>query len=88
MIIMRWPSKDMMKNGGAAELNFKDAPNYKDCVEALITHKNVHTKEDKEIERKDFKTAMEHEAYLRQQDLDMLFKIGTYSLIRSRSQVS
>jgi len=58
---------------GEAELNFKDAPDYKDCVEALITHKNVKTPEDKEKERKDFKTSYEHEQYLRNQDKEMLF---------------
>jgi len=44
-----------------------------DLVELKIKHDNVITEEDKKQERKEFKTATEHENYLRQQDLEMLF---------------
>ena len=42
--------------------------------ELHIDRPNVKTEEDKEQERKEFRRASEHEAKLREQDLDMLFK--------------
>jgi len=59
---------------GEPKLSFIDAPGYKDCVEGLITHKHVHTEEDKVKERKDFKTSYEHEQHLKDQDKKMLFE--------------
>jgi len=60
---------------GAAELNFKDSEEYPKMSVAAITHPNVKTDEDKVNERKEFKIASEHESRLREQDLDLLFKL-------------
>jgi len=60
---------------GAGELNFKKLPENDELYEGIISHKHVHTEEDKEKERKDFKTAYEHEQYLKNQDKEMLFKL-------------
>jgi len=46
-----------------------------DCHKLLIEHDTIKTEEDKIQERKDFKNAYDHEDYLKQQDLDLLFKI-------------
>lgn len=67
--------KDHEKKWGEMELNFKDAADHPGMHEAVITHPNVKTDEDKKAERKDFKIASEHEAALRENDLDFLFKM-------------
>jgi len=41
----------------------------------LIEYDSVKTEKDEAEERKDFRRAMEHEDYLRKQDIDTLFKI-------------
>ena len=44
------------------------------CKQIHIHYDNVITDNDKEKERKEFNSAYEHETYLREQDLDLLFK--------------
>jgi hypothetical protein len=59
---------------GIADFNWHDSEEHKGMSELSITHPNVETDEDKKVERKDFKNACKHEAALREQDLDLLFK--------------
>ena len=59
---------------GEAELNCDPLEKNPDLYELRITHKNVKTEKDQEEERKMFKNAIEHEEYLKGQDLDLLFK--------------
>ena len=64
------------KKWGRAKLNWKDLDNKSDGFCSLtITHPNVTTDKDKIKERKDFKNACYRETALREQDLDLLFKI-------------
>lgn len=63
------------KKWGEMKINFKDSINYPGMHEAVITHPNVKTDKDKITERKDFKIASNHEAALRENDLDLLFKM-------------
>ena len=65
--------KEHDKRWGRPELNWEDIDEPEDCVELHITHKHVHTKEDKEKETKDFRRASTHEANLRKQDRELLF---------------
>lgn len=39
------------------------------------TRKNIKTEEDKQLEKKQFRACVKHEEYLKQQDLDYLFKV-------------
>lgn len=58
---------------GESEMKFveMDDPGYK---KMLIEYDNVKTEKDEVEERKDFKRAIEHEEYLKKQDIDFLFK--------------
>ena len=58
---------------GEAEFRFEDVEDNPELQSLHIDHPNVRTKEDEEQERKEFRRASEHEAKLREQDLDMLF---------------
>ena len=60
---------------GEPKLEFTDSEKYPDCKTIDVVYKNVKTEKDKEQESKDFKRASNHERYLKQQDLDYLFKI-------------
>ena len=44
------------------------------CCEVFIKKENVITKEDEEIETKEFKKCIEHQKYLEKQDIDYLFQ--------------
>lgn len=59
---------------GDIELRTKPSEKYKDLYSVDVHRDNIKTKEDEELERKEFKKACEHETYLREQDLDLLFK--------------
>jgi len=65
--------KDYYKKWGEAHLEWIDIDN-SDLTQAKITHPNVKNSKDRKQERKEFKICMEHEAYLREQDLDLLFE--------------
>lgn len=67
--------KNHEKKWGQMQLNFKDTKDYPDMQEAVITHPYVKTNEDKKNERKDFRRSCNHETDLREQDLDLLFKM-------------
>ena len=67
--------KNHEKKWGEMQLNFKDAADYPGMHEAVITHPNVKTDEDKKAERKEFRRCSKHEADLREKDLDLLFKM-------------
>lgn len=59
---------------GTPSLNWKETRN-KEFYEGIMSYPNIKTPKDKELETKDFKLASNHEAYLREQDLDLLFKL-------------
>lgn len=59
---------------GGPELQFYDLEDQPGYSGIDISHKNVKTKKDEELERKDFKRACNHQEQLIEQDLDMLFK--------------
>lgn len=59
---------------GPPELKFQDIEGDSEHKTLNIEHKNVKTKKDEELERKDFKRACEHENELKKQDLDILFR--------------
>jgi len=67
--------KSHEKKWGRMKLNFKDSINSPGVKLAVITHPNVKTDKDKINERKDFKIASQRETELREQDLDLLFKM-------------
>ena len=58
---------------GEADFRFEDCEDNPNLCSLNIDRENVKTEEDKEKERKEFRKASEHEAKLREQDLDMLF---------------
>ena len=60
---------------GEPKLRFKDSKDYPGMSEGLIHHPNVKSAKDKESESKDFKFACKKETNLRDQDLDLLFKL-------------
>lgn len=53
---------------GEAKFDFKNR-------ECIVSHPNVKTPEDSEKERKDFKDSIKIEEMLKDQDLDLLFKL-------------
>jgi len=59
---------------GEGEFNWIDTDD-RELVELQIKHANVITEKDKIQERKEFHTAIDHEQYMRQQDLDMVFEL-------------
>lgn len=67
--------KKHFEKWGDIELEFKPIEGDDEYSEVLFNQKNVNTKEEKEKSRIDFKRACDHENYLRDQDLDMLFTI-------------
>ena len=62
------------KKWGDIELRTKPVEGRDDIVGVDIHRDKVITEDDKKQERKEFKNAAEHETYLREQDLDLLFK--------------
>jgi len=60
---------------GEPDFRFEDAKDYPGMSEALISHPKVNSVKDEETERKEFKFACEKENELRDQDLDLLFKM-------------
>jgi hypothetical protein len=67
--------KQHEKKWGKADLQWEDIDDEKGYSKLNIIHPNVKTDEDKESERKDFRRSSKHEADLREQDLDLLFKM-------------
>lgn len=60
---------------GDGELLFKDSTNYPHCYEADIKYPNVKTKEDDELQSKEYKLLSKKPQELIKQDLDLLFKL-------------
>jgi hypothetical protein len=60
---------------GEAEFNFEDLEEKPDQCRLLITRLNVKTKKDEEQERKDFMRTSKHSDQMKNQDVEMLFKI-------------
>lgn len=60
---------------GEADFNFEDIEDRPGMSQLLITRPNVKDEKDDENERKEFRRYSNHEQKLREQDLDMLFKI-------------
>lgn len=61
------------KKWGEPEFNLIDVDD--EYKKLDITHENVNTKEEEEQHFKEYKRCSEHEDMLREQDLDMLFKL-------------
>jgi hypothetical protein len=60
---------------GQPEMQFKKCEDSTNYSKLHIHHDKVITEQDEVNERKDFHNAYEHEQYLREQDLELLFKI-------------
>ena len=60
---------------GEPEFRWEDCEDKPDLCELHIDRDKVESNEDKTKERKEFRIASNHEATLREQDLDMLFKL-------------
>jgi len=60
---------------GQPKLNWNKTKEDKDLYQGIISYPKVKTPKDKKFEVKDFKLASDHEAYLREQDLELLFKM-------------
>lgn len=60
---------------GEANFNFKEIKDKPGYSSLHITHEKVKTEKDKEEEQKDFKRSYENEQKLKEQDLDLLFKL-------------
>jgi hypothetical protein len=58
---------------GDGKMEFTEYADDPNLHKLNIVYDNVHTEEDEAKEEKDFKRAMEHEKYLRDQDKNMLF---------------
>lgn len=67
-------SKQHREKWGEPNMDWIDIDN-SELVELKITYDGVITEKDKEQERKEFKTAIEQENYLREQDIKMLFNL-------------
>ena len=67
--------KNHYKKWGQPVMEFKDWEEDPEYQVLKINYPNVKTDKDKEIEVKGFKRMSEKEAELREQDLDMLFKL-------------
>jgi len=65
--------KDYYKKWGETQIEWGDE-NKSGSSLVKITHPNVKTDKDKKEERKHYKRCMDHEQYLKEQDLDLLFK--------------
>jgi len=61
------------KKWGEPEFEFTDSTDYSDCYALHIKHENVNTREDKHLERKEFRRLMNKPEELKKQDIDMLF---------------
>lgn len=61
------------KKWGESKFEFIPCEDDPNLSKLNIVYKNVKTDQDEEQERKDFRRAMEHEKYLREQDKNMLF---------------
>lgn len=67
--------KNHYKKWGEPEFNWKDSKSHPGYSELDINYPKVKTDNENGIERKDFKRCSHHEAKLREQDLDLLFKL-------------
>ena len=67
------PCRNHDKKWGEPEFTFTDSTDYPNCSELHIRHENVNTKEDKHLERKEFRRLMNKPEELKKQDIDMLF---------------
>ena len=67
-------SKQHRENWGEPNFNWIDTE-HPDLVELKITYDSVKNDKDKAQERREFKTAIEQEHFLREQDIEMLFKL-------------
>lgn len=60
---------------GESELVFTDSTDYPDCSVVDIKYPNVKTKKDKEQEKKEFRLLINKVQELKDQDIELLFKI-------------
>jgi hypothetical protein len=67
--------KSHQKKWGKPKFNWLDSKEHSDMTELKITHPNVETAEDEKKQSKQFKVCAKNEVNLREQDLDLLFKI-------------
>jgi len=67
--------KDHYKKWGESEMVFTDVEDHPDYSEMNIKYPNVKTEEDEKLERKQFKLIMNKPQEMKDQDLDLLFKI-------------
>ena len=67
--------KEHYKKWGHPEMVFTDSTDYPDCSVVNIKYPNVRSKEDREKENKSFKLNIEKEQKMKDQDLDLLFKL-------------
>ena len=63
------------KKWGESDMIFTDIESSPGTCKLDIVYPNVNTPEDEELEKKDFKRAMDHEANMKQQDINMLFDL-------------
>lgn len=66
--------KNHDRKWGESDFQFKECEDNPELMSLHIARENVNTPEDEEKERKDFRRASDHETFLREQDLDLLFK--------------
>jgi hypothetical protein len=67
--------KNHYKKWGEPEMNFRDSTEYPDMHILDIKYPLVKTEKDKEVERKQFRLKSKMEEAMREQDLDLLFKL-------------
>ncbi|MHA1700683.1 MAG: hypothetical protein ACTSWK_00270 [Promethearchaeota archaeon] len=67
--------KNHNKKWGEAHFNWDECKDRKDCRSLRITRDNVKTDKEIKQERKEFNRLCKHEAKLRKQDNDYLFKL-------------